>query len=92
MDAHVPTRLFDDPVDDRQSQAGPRAHLFGREEGLEDMGPNVVRHATAGVGYRQLNEPSRLQVRVVGEVLVTELDRAGLDGQRPAPRAWRPRR
>jgi len=81
----VPTRMVDDPMNDRQSQSGSRTHSFGREEGFEEAGLNLLGHPAAGVACRQLDKTSCLQIRVVGEILFPNRERTGFDGQPPAP-------
>jgi hypothetical protein len=37
--------IADDPVDHREAHPRPLASLLGREEGLEDPGAHLARHA-----------------------------------------------
>src|SRR5579863_2433169 len=49
FDRELASALFDDSVDDRQSQPARAARLLGGEEGLEDMLLCLLRHADARV-------------------------------------------
>ena len=46
----IATRLLDDAIDGGKAEPGALANFLGGEEGLEDLGNDLDRDATAGIG------------------------------------------
>src|SRR3970040_86352 len=55
LDFNPPTVLLDDALADREAQARPFADLFGREEGIEDLGQVLWGKPVPGVGNGDLD-------------------------------------
>ena len=75
--------LLDDAVDGREAEPGPAVFLGG-EEGLEEVGLDLLVHAHAGIGHRQHHVGSRHQEQLGAGLGAVELHVGGLQGQLPA--------
>lgn len=74
-------RLFDETIDHRQAESRSLALALGREEGLEDLVDDVVRHTAAGVGHGQHDILARCHLVMGAGIIVVEMRVAQLDGQ-----------
>ena len=89
VDLDMPVALLDDAEDHGQSQPGPLADPFRREERLEDAGFHFRRHAAAGVGHRQQDVAARLDFGVHTGVFLRPVRRCGFPRSACRPWAWR---
>src|SRR5262249_3216338 len=70
----VPLRLLDEAVDHAETEPAALADALGREERLEGARGDLLRHSGAGVGHRQHDVLSRLQLVVLRRVGLVEID------------------
>ena len=77
----MPAVLRDGPVDHRQAESGAAAAALGREERLEDVRPDVLRHARSGVGHGEHDVVAGLHAVVGLHVLFVQPDVGRLNRQ-----------
>ncbi len=75
------TGLLHDAVHHRQAQAGALPLLLGREEGLEDLGQDLLLDPAAGVADGQHHVAARRHGLVSGGMARVQLGVGGLDAQ-----------
>ena len=83
--------LFDDAVDDGESQAGPFSQLLGGEERLEQPFAGDFIHSGAVVGYGDEGVFARFAVAMGLDEVSAYLDQRGLDAEHPPMRHGIPR-
>ena len=81
VDLDVAARLLDQAVHHRQPQARALALGLGREEGLEGLVDDFLRHAAAGVAHGQQHVLAGRDLRVRGAVGGVQRGVGDLDGE-----------